>query len=420
MINVVFSLAYLGPCRLLALVATLRRGGAGKDVELVALRHQLRVLERQAHGRAKYRPVDRALLAALSQLLPRDRGAGRREWRAWRRQRGPGRPRLSAGLVELIVRSGREDRSWGYLRTQGELAKPGARAGAASARRALRHHGLGPSPRRGPTWAESLKARAAGILATGPFSVGTVLSKRLYVLFATGHATRRAHLLGATGHPGNGLATQAARNLASDLAGTGRRTKSLTRDRGTKFTASPGEASRPGGAGVIKAPVRSPRADAYREGSYAPFARSAWAGWSCSGGGTLAQCFASTSATATGHARTVAPGSGCQLAGLRPRGTPPSRSLGTTWLAGSSTGTGQSRHSLRPACGGPAAPGRCTGERRRPVRSCGPHRRGAPSTLASPAPQPLRAVTPAGDRRFVRNSHFGALQLATGLDCRGD
>jgi hypothetical protein len=37
----------------------------------------VRVLERQLHRRVRYRPVDRALLAALSRLLPRDR------WRAF-------------------------------------------------------------------------------------------------------------------------------------------------------------------------------------------------------------------------------------------------------------------------------------------------------------------------------------------------
>ena len=141
-----FSLVYLGLCRVLSLVASSRRCGADKDVELVVLRHQVRALERQLHGRVRYRKADRALLATLSRLLPRDRWqaflvtpatllgwhtqAGRPKWRAWRRQRGLGRPTMSAELVELIVRLGREDHSWGCVRIQGELRKarhPGRR-----------------------------------------------------------------------------------------------------------------------------------------------------------------------------------------------------------------------------------------------------------------------------------------------------
>jgi hypothetical protein len=41
-----------------------RRSDVDKDIDLVVLRHQVRVLERQLHRRATYRPVDRAVLAA--------------------------------------------------------------------------------------------------------------------------------------------------------------------------------------------------------------------------------------------------------------------------------------------------------------------------------------------------------------------
>jgi hypothetical protein len=37
---------------------------------MMVLRHQVRILERQLHARVRYRPADRALLAALSRLLP--------------------------------------------------------------------------------------------------------------------------------------------------------------------------------------------------------------------------------------------------------------------------------------------------------------------------------------------------------------
>jgi hypothetical protein len=42
---------------------------------------------------------------------------------------------MSAEVVEVIVRLGRENRSWGCVRVQGELAKLGGRVGATSVRR---------------------------------------------------------------------------------------------------------------------------------------------------------------------------------------------------------------------------------------------------------------------------------------------
>ena len=136
-----FSFLYLGLCRALERLALFGRRGADKDVELVVLRHQVRVLERQVRGRVHYRRADRAILAALSRVLPRERWpaflvtpgtllrwhreSGRRKWRAWRRRRGPGRPPMSTEVVELIIRLGRENRSWGCVRVQGELRKLG-------------------------------------------------------------------------------------------------------------------------------------------------------------------------------------------------------------------------------------------------------------------------------------------------------
>jgi hypothetical protein len=114
---------------------------------------------------------------------------------------------MSAELVELILRVGREDRSWGCVHAQGELAKLGIGVGATSVRRVLRRHGLGRAPRRGPTWAEFLRAQAKRILATDSFTVGTVLLKRLYVLFVIEQASSRAHVLGVTEHPGNAFVT---------------------------------------------------------------------------------------------------------------------------------------------------------------------------------------------------------------------
>jgi putative transposase len=279
--DVIFSLLYLGFCRTLGLVRSVRGTDADKDIELMVLRHQVRVLERQMHKRVQYRLADRAILAALSRLLPRSRWrcflvtpetllrwhreASKRKWRRWRSQRGPGRPSMGPELVALIVRLGRENRCWGCVRIQGELRKLGIGVSASSIRRILRRKGLGPVPRGGPTWSQFLRSQAHSMLATDFFTVDTISFKQLYVLFVIELSTREVHVLGVTEHPIGAWVTQGARNLVGDLADRGRSIKFFVRDRDTKFTASFDEIFRSEDIRVIKTPVRSPRANAYAE-----------------------------------------------------------------------------------------------------------------------------------------------------------
>ena len=66
------KLAYLTLCRSIQLLVLLARGDAAKDLEILVLRHQLTVLRRQI-PRPRLEPADRALLAAVSRVLPRAR-----------------------------------------------------------------------------------------------------------------------------------------------------------------------------------------------------------------------------------------------------------------------------------------------------------------------------------------------------------
>jgi putative transposase len=66
------KLAYLMLCRTIQLLCLLSRSDAAKDLEILVPRHQLAVLHRQI-PRPKFEPADRALLAALSRVLPRAR-----------------------------------------------------------------------------------------------------------------------------------------------------------------------------------------------------------------------------------------------------------------------------------------------------------------------------------------------------------
>jgi hypothetical protein len=68
----VSSFVYLAFRRVFALILLRFRRRASKEIEILVLRHELEVLRRQ-QPRPRLEPKDRALLALLSRLLPRDR-----------------------------------------------------------------------------------------------------------------------------------------------------------------------------------------------------------------------------------------------------------------------------------------------------------------------------------------------------------
>jgi putative transposase len=229
------KLAYLTLCRSIQLLTLLARGDAAKDLEILVLRHQLTVLRRQV-PRPKFQPADRALLAAVSRVLPRA------HWSCflvkpetllrWHRRlvagawtyphRQTGRPPLDQEVQQLIVRLARENPRWGYQRIQGELLHLGVRVSATAIRTTLRRHSLDPAPRRtATTWRAFLRQQAAGIVACDFFTADTVWLRRLYVLFFIELDTRRVHLAGVTAHPRQHLGYPAGPQLAAGAGGAG-------------------------------------------------------------------------------------------------------------------------------------------------------------------------------------------------------
>jgi putative transposase len=77
-------LGYLIACRLVGGLALLARSDAAKDAEILLLRHQLAVLQRQV-GRPRLTWPDRAIIAALALRLPPARRLGMlvRPGRSW-------------------------------------------------------------------------------------------------------------------------------------------------------------------------------------------------------------------------------------------------------------------------------------------------------------------------------------------------
>ena len=155
-----FSLVYFLVGRVLG---TGQRPDEGREIELLVLRHQVRVLQRQVK-RPRLRRLDRLLLAAASKAMPRGqwsrsssgpetllrwhRELVRRKW-TYKRRGHPGRPPIDPEVSALVVRLGRENPRWGYQRIRGELLKLGIRVSATTATAWIRLHAG--QARRGPS-----------------------------------------------------------------------------------------------------------------------------------------------------------------------------------------------------------------------------------------------------------------------------
>ena len=232
--TVLVRLIYRSLATLLSWLALLARSSASKNAEILVLRHEVAVL-RRGNPKPRIGWEDRALLAALAQILPRALRAHRivtpgtlLRWhrrmvtKKWTQPKAPGRPPLAGEVAELIVTLARDNPRWGVVRIQGELRRLGHRIGAGTIRKILRSHRIPPPAARDDRWRAFLRAHAKTILAVDFFQAGTVVLRRLHVLFFIEHHTRHVHLLGITRFPTAAWAAQLARELTVGLAEAGR------------------------------------------------------------------------------------------------------------------------------------------------------------------------------------------------------
>src|SRR3954452_19617352 len=163
---------------------------ADKDIEILALRHQLAVLQRQV-DRPRLASPDRAFLAALLRRLSRrrlrqlhlivspdtvlrwHRDLLRRHHARASRSKRPGRPPTVRSIKSLILRLAEENTSWGYRRVHGELAALGIKVAASTVWEILKDAGIDPVPGRDRlTWPAFLRGQAHVILAADYFEPG--------------------------------------------------------------------------------------------------------------------------------------------------------------------------------------------------------------------------------------------------------
>jgi hypothetical protein len=140
MIGWLLRLAHLGLTNTFALLRLFPMADRHKDIEILAIRHQIGVLQRQlGSARVRFTPADRALLAALLHRLPRQtlqrlrllvrrtpvlrwhRELPARRHAVASRPKPPGRPRTVRSIRVPRPTAGQGNPNWGYRRIHGEL-----------------------------------------------------------------------------------------------------------------------------------------------------------------------------------------------------------------------------------------------------------------------------------------------------------
>ncbi len=271
--------------RVMSLLRLSRREAWWKDTEILMLRHQLAVAQRErprVHARLTW--PDRAWLALLAGTLPFAHLAGMRlivtpgtivrwhrdivcrRWARMSRQSRSGRPATRRNVRSVVLRLARENESWGYRRIHGELTGLGITVAPSTVWQILKSAGINRAPRRdGPSWAEFLRSLAQGILALDFFTADLLNGAKVYVLAVIEHGTRRIRILGATDHPAQSWVVQQARNLLMDLEDTGTRVKFVLHDRDSSFTATFDAVFQAAGVRVIRSAVQAPRMNSIME-----------------------------------------------------------------------------------------------------------------------------------------------------------
>jgi len=205
---------------LIALIATLRstlRSRLDLEAEILALRHQLAVLHRQAPRRPRLRQVDRLLWVLLWRLWPHWRRAIQivdardRHSLAPRRvcarlvvevtaaTAGPS-PAVAADLRALIHQIWAANPLWGARRIHGELRKLGIEIAQATVATYLTRDRRRPGPP-SQTWRTFLANHVSQLASIDFFTVPMATFRVLFVFVVLAHDRRRIVHVNVTAHP---------------------------------------------------------------------------------------------------------------------------------------------------------------------------------------------------------------------------
>jgi transposase InsO family protein len=210
---------------LVSFVLTLRdslRSRAAVQIEMLALRHQLRVLERSRPPRVRLTRLDRLLWVWLSRTWTDWRTAlvivkpetviawhrqGFRLFWTWKSRHRTGRRGVPADVRALIREMSAANPRWGAPRIHGELLKLGIDVGQTSVAKYMVRRRQPPSQ----TWKTFLANHIAQVQAADFFVVPTATYRLLFVLVILAHKRRRIVHVAVTEHPTAAWTTQQVR-----------------------------------------------------------------------------------------------------------------------------------------------------------------------------------------------------------------
>ena len=181
------------------------------QTEILALRHQINLLQRSSKKRISLRASDRILWVWLSQLWS--------DWRSaliivkpetvirWHRQgfrlywrlksRHPGRPDAGREIRDLIRKMCVSNPTWGAPRIHGELLKLGIDVSQTTVSKYMVRRRKPPSQ----TWRTFLDNHVSQLASMDFFVVPTVRFRLLYVFLVLAHDRRRVLDFNVTAHP---------------------------------------------------------------------------------------------------------------------------------------------------------------------------------------------------------------------------